>query len=53
MVQEDVFVSLPCVLTSVGVRDVVNLRLDKDELAQLNESVQAMIKIQKNVKFDK
>lgn len=50
--QEDVFVSLPSVLTASGVRDVVNINLDQDELAKLNESVQAMIKIQQKVKFD-
>jgi malate/lactate dehydrogenase len=46
-------VSLPAVLTSSGVRDVVNLKLDKEEFEKLNESVQAMLKIQQNIKFDK
>lgn len=50
-VQEDVFISLPAVLTSSGVRDVVNLKLDKDEFEKLNESVQAMLKIQQGIKF--
>lgn len=44
--------SLPAVLTSGGVRDVVNLKLDKEEFEKLNESVQAMLKIQQNIKFD-
>eukprot|EP00026_Physarum_polycephalum_P017031 Phypoly_transcript_18113.p1 GENE.Phypoly_transcript_18113~~Phypoly_transcript_18113.p1 ORF type:complete len:174 (+),score=24.62 Phypoly_transcript_18113:50-523(+) len=51
-VKDDVFVSLPAVLTSSGVRDIVNLRLEKDELDKLNESVQSMLKIQQGIKFD-
>jgi len=52
-VKEEVFISLPSVLTSSGVRDVVNIKLDASELEKLNESVQAMLKIQQNIKFDK
>jgi len=48
-VKEDVFVSLPSVLTTSGVRDVVNLKLDNEEFAKMNESVQAMLKIQQNI----
>jgi L-lactate dehydrogenase len=50
-VEEDVFISLPSVLTSSGVRDVVNQRLDKDEYEKLNESVQTLLKIQKDCKL--
>lgn len=50
-VQDDVFISLPSVLTSSGVRDVVNQRLDKDEYDKLHESVQTLLKIQKDCKL--
>jgi len=50
--QDDVYVSLPSVLSAGGVRDVVNLKLEKDELDKLNESVQSMLKIQQSIKFD-
>jgi len=51
-IEEDVFVSLPSVLAASGVRDVVRVQLDQTELRLLKESVQAMLKIQKECQLD-
>jgi len=50
-VKEELFISLPAVLTSSGVRDVVSLHLDPDEAAKLQESVSALLKIQHDCKL--
>jgi malate/lactate dehydrogenase len=51
--QEEVFISLPAVLSFAGVQSVVNINLAPEESAKLNESINTLLKIQANVKFDK
>lgn len=47
---EEVFLSLPCVLSSSGVSSVVNMKLTEEEVAQLRRSADTLWAIQKDLK---
>ena len=47
---EEVFLSLPCVLSSIGVSSVVNVTLGDDEVDQLRKSADTLWSIQKDLK---
>lgn len=47
---EEVFLSLPCVLSSSGVSSVVNMSLTEEEVAQLRKSADTLWAIQKDLK---
>lgn len=49
-IDEEVFLSLPCVLNSTGVGSVVNMTLTDDEVAQLRKSADTLWGIQKDLK---
>jgi len=49
-ISEEVFLSLPCVLSNVGVSSVVNMTLNDDEVAQLKKSADTLWGIQKDLK---
>ncbi|XP_075990870.1 L-lactate dehydrogenase-like isoform X2 [Anticarsia gemmatalis] len=50
-IEEDVFLSLPCVLGSSGVYDVIRQPLTDTERAQLHKSAQLMASVQGGIKF--
>nr|XP_019955392.1 PREDICTED: L-lactate dehydrogenase B chain-like [Paralichthys olivaceus] len=49
-IDEEVFLSLPCVLNSAGVSSVVNMTLTDDEVGQLRKSADTLWGIQKDLK---
>ncbi|XP_077565634.1 L-lactate dehydrogenase B chain [Stigmatopora nigra] len=49
-IDEDVFLSLPCVLNGGGVGSVVNMTLNDGEVAQLKKSAETLWDIQKDLK---
>ncbi|KAM6986229.1 L-lactate dehydrogenase B-A chain [Aplochiton taeniatus] len=49
-IEEEVFLSLPCVLNSGGVGSVVNMTLNDAEVAQLKKSADTLWGIQKDLK---
>lgn len=49
-IQEEVFLSLPCVLNGGGVASVVNVSLEQEELQQLRKSATTLWSIQKDLK---
>jgi len=50
-VKEEVFVSLPAVLTRNGIREVVKINLDQDEQANLLKSVQSLGEVQSKIQL--
>ncbi|XP_072931284.1 L-lactate dehydrogenase isoform X2 [Epargyreus clarus] len=50
-IEEEVFLSLPCVLGRCGVADVVRQPLTEDELRRLRDSARLMAKVQNDIKF--
>jgi L-lactate dehydrogenase len=50
-IKDEVFISLPCVLTVEGVRDVVLQNLDKTEVEQLQKSAKGLHEIQAKLKL--
>ncbi|XP_045784269.1 L-lactate dehydrogenase [Maniola jurtina] len=50
-IEEDVFLSLPCVLGSNGVSDVIRQPLTDKELDQLRKSAHLMAQVQVGIKF--
>ncbi|CAK1554747.1 unnamed protein product [Leptosia nina] len=50
-IEEDVFLSLPCVLGSSGVSDVIRQPLKENELGQLRKSANLMAQVQAGIKF--
>lgn len=50
-IEEDVFLSLPCVLGSNGVSDVIRQPLTDKELGQLRKSAHLMSQVQDGIKF--
>jgi len=50
-IEDEVFVSLPAVLTAEGVRDVVKQNLDKSEVEQLQKSAKALHDIQSKLQL--
>lgn len=50
-IEEDVFLSLPCVLGSSGVLDVIRQPLTEKELSQLRKSAEIMAQVQAGIKF--
>ncbi|NXX25195.1 LDHB dehydrogenase, partial [Nicator chloris] len=49
-IQEDVFLSLPCVLSASGVTSVINQKLKDDEVTQLKKSADTLWNVQKDIK---
>ncbi|XP_048410275.1 L-lactate dehydrogenase B-A chain isoform X3 [Stegostoma tigrinum] len=49
-IQDEVFLSLPCVLSADGLTDVINQILKDDEVAQLRKSAETLWAIQKELK---
>ncbi|XP_055047622.2 L-lactate dehydrogenase B-B chain isoform X1 [Misgurnus anguillicaudatus] len=49
-INNEVFLSLPCVLNSAGVGSVVNMTLNGDEISQLKSSADTLWTIQKDLK---
>ncbi|XP_028043191.1 L-lactate dehydrogenase isoform X2 [Bombyx mandarina] len=50
-IEDEVFLSLPCVLSHCGVSDVIRQPLTELEVAQLRKSAKVMAKVQNNIKF--
>ncbi|OCT83516.1 hypothetical protein XELAEV_18021657mg [Xenopus laevis] len=50
-VNEDVFLSVPCVLGNLGITDVVTMTLKADEEEQLRKSADTLWAIQKELQF--
>ena len=50
-IDEDVFLSLPCVLGSKGVMYVIKQTLDENEVKQLQSCARTMHEIQKTLVF--
>uniref|UniRef100_UPI00398EA56A L-lactate dehydrogenase B-A chain n=1 Tax=Pristiophorus japonicus TaxID=55135 RepID=UPI00398EA56A len=49
-IENEVFLSLPCVLSADGLIDVINQMLKDDEVAQLKQSAETLWNIQKELK---
>lgn len=49
-ISDEVYLSLPCVLSSGGVSSVVNMTLNQDEVCQLKKSADTLWNIQKDLK---
>ncbi|XP_039625636.1 L-lactate dehydrogenase B-A chain isoform X1 [Polypterus senegalus] len=49
-INEEVFLSLPCVLNNCGVASVINVTLADDEVAKLRKSAETLWNIQKDLK---
>uniref|UniRef100_A0A8C5M4L2 L-lactate dehydrogenase n=1 Tax=Leptobrachium leishanense TaxID=445787 RepID=A0A8C5M4L2_9ANUR len=49
-IENEVFLSLPCVLNSQGLVSVINQKLKDDEVAQLQKSAETLWNIQKDLK---
>lgn len=49
-IDEEVFLSLPCVLNTSGVNSVVNMSLTEEEVSQLRKSADTLWTIQKDLK---
>ncbi|KAI5626946.1 L-lactate dehydrogenase B-A chain, partial [Silurus asotus] len=49
-INDQVFLSLPCVLNNRGVSSVVNMNLTQDEVSQLQKSADTLWNIQKDLK---
>ncbi|XP_010135633.1 PREDICTED: L-lactate dehydrogenase B chain isoform X2 [Buceros rhinoceros silvestris] len=49
-IENDVFLSLPCVLSASGLTSVINQKLKDDEVAQLKKSAETLWNIQKDLK---
>ncbi|XP_049885341.1 L-lactate dehydrogenase isoform X2 [Pectinophora gossypiella] len=50
-IEDEVFLSLPCVLNHQGVSDVIRQPLTEAETAQLRQSAALMAKVQQGIKF--
>lgn len=48
-VENDVFLSLPSVLSAAGLTSVINPKLKDDEVAQLKKSAETLWNIQKDL----
>lgn len=48
-INEEVYLSLPCVLYGGGVASVVNMTLTEDEVTQLQDSARTLWDIQKEL----
>lgn len=51
-ITQDVFLSLPCVIGSNGVRDICSMPLDETEAAKLQASASTISKVQTPLKID-
>lgn len=49
-IENDVFLSLPAVLSASGLTSVINQKLKDDEVAQLKKSADTLWNIQKDLK---
>ncbi|PAV59439.1 hypothetical protein WR25_13549 [Diploscapter pachys] len=50
-IEEDVYLSLPCVLDSNGITHVVKQNLNEIEVAQLQKSAKGLLEVQNNIVF--
>ncbi|XP_055472048.1 L-lactate dehydrogenase A-like 6A isoform X1 [Psammomys obesus] len=50
-IQEDVFLSVPCILGESGISDIIKVKLNTVEEAQIRKSADTLWKIQKDIKF--
>nr|WON66706.1 lactate dehydrogenase A [Leptobrachium liui] len=50
-VKEDVFLSVPCILSNLGITDVINMTLKPDEEDRLRKSADTLWGIQKELQF--
>lgn len=50
-IEEDVFLSMPCVLSANGVTHIVQPTLTATEKSQLQKSAQLLAKIQADIQF--
>jgi L-lactate dehydrogenase len=48
-VQEDVFLSLPCVLGALGVEGIINMKLTATEKAAFQASAESVWNVQKDI----
>lgn len=48
-INEEVYLSLPCVLYGGGVASVINMTLTEDEVTQLQDSARTLWDIQKDL----
>lgn len=49
-IENEVFLSLPCVLGSAGLTNVINQKLKDNEVAQLKNSATTLWNVQKDIK---
>ncbi|KAK2116211.1 hypothetical protein P7K49_006837 [Saguinus oedipus] len=49
-IENEVFLSLPCILNARGLTSVINQKLKDDEVAQLKKSADTLWDIQKDLK---
>jgi L-lactate dehydrogenase len=49
-IENEVFLSLPCILNARGLTSVINQKLKDDEVAQLRKSADTLWDIQKDLK---
>lgn len=49
-IENEVFLSLPCVLGSAGLTSVINQKLKDNEVAQLKNSATTLWNVQKDLK---
>lgn len=49
-IENEVFLSLPCILNARGLTSVINQKLKDDEVAQLKKSADTLWNIQKDLK---
>uniref|UniRef100_A0A2K6EQ51 Lactate/malate dehydrogenase C-terminal domain-containing protein n=1 Tax=Propithecus coquereli TaxID=379532 RepID=A0A2K6EQ51_PROCO len=49
-IENEVFLSLPCILNTRGLTSVINHKLKDDEVAQLKKSADTLWDIQKDLK---
>nr|XP_021504759.1 L-lactate dehydrogenase A-like 6B isoform X1 [Meriones unguiculatus] len=50
-IEEDVFLSMPCILGESGISDIIKVKLNTVEEAQIRKSANTLWEIQKDIKF--
>lgn len=50
-INEDIFLSVPCILGENGITDVIKVKLTPQEEALLKKSAEVLWKIQKEIKL--
>ncbi|KAK9883534.1 hypothetical protein WA026_001710 [Henosepilachna vigintioctopunctata] len=51
-IEDDIFISLPAVLGSNGITDIVHLNLTEDELARLHNAAKILKEVQDSIKIE-